>query len=145
MNENSEILNYIPQRPPFVMVDKILDVSELYTKSSFTISPTNVFCKNGIFYEAGLIENIAQTAAAGAGFAQVKDGGTPKIGVIGAIKKLSISKRPLDDDKLITTVNIVSSFGNALIAEGQIEVQGTIIASCQVNIFIIDEPKLLQQ
>lgn len=143
MNENSEILNYIPQRPPFVMIDKILDVSESNTKSSFKISSANIFCEAGIFYEGGLIENMAQTAAAGAGFSQVKDGGTPKIGVIGAIKRLIISKRPHEGDELITTVNIVSSFGNALIAEGQIEVQGTIIASCQVNIFIIDEPKLL--
>ncbi|HMJ46203.1 MAG TPA: hypothetical protein VK498_02685, partial [Ferruginibacter sp.] len=68
------ILSYIPQRPPFVMVDKILSSGESSTRTSFIIHEKNIFVENGKFREPGLVENIAQTAAAGAGYSQ-QDGG----------------------------------------------------------------------
>jgi hypothetical protein len=63
--ENS--LALIPQKPPFVMIDALLFSDEKRTVSSFKIPEKNIFVKEGLFLEPGLVENIAQTAAARAG------------------------------------------------------------------------------
>ena len=55
----------IPQKPPMVMVDKLIFAEEKKVVTSFLIRRDNIFCSDGVFTEAGLIENMAQTAAAG--------------------------------------------------------------------------------
>src|SRR5665213_1540943 len=63
-----DILLLIPQRPPFVMVDKLLSCDENSSKTSFRVDEENVLVVKGEFSEEGLIENIAQSAAAHAGY-----------------------------------------------------------------------------
>ncbi len=62
------ITSLIPQKYPFVMVDKLLYIDETSARSSFYIKGDNVFVKNGFFTEGGLLENMAQTAALKAGY-----------------------------------------------------------------------------
>jgi len=62
------ILKLIPQRPPFVMVGELIEYNETGFTSTFSIDADNIFVKNGRFTEEGILENIAQTAAAGAGY-----------------------------------------------------------------------------
>lgn len=140
MTQQINILDYIPQRPPFVMIDKIISVTEQQTITSFQIMDDNLFCEDGVFYEAGLIENIAQTVAAGAGYSLKKKNESPKIGVIGTIKNLKISNRPCAGDTLITEVNLITAFEHALVLEGKVSANNIQIASCRMNIFIIGVP-----
>ncbi|MBN1599213.1 MAG: hydroxymyristoyl-ACP dehydratase [Bacteroidales bacterium] len=144
MQQFEDILNYIPQRPPFVMVDKLIFADQQKTLSIFKIKPDNLFCENGVFYEAGLIENIAQTIAAGAGYRNKRQNKEPEIGFIGSIKKLEIIKRPIVDEILKTEVNLISKFEGALIAEGMTFVNDELVVSCQMNIFIMDNLNLQQ-
>ena len=67
MDVSDNILDFIPQRHPFVMVDELVSVDDSRTVSSFYITQHTLFSESGEFYEAGLIENMAQTVAAGAG------------------------------------------------------------------------------
>ena len=60
--ENIQAL--IPQKPPFVMIDKLINFSETTTSTSFCIKADNIFVAHDYFKEPGLVENIAQTAAA---------------------------------------------------------------------------------
>ena len=55
--------NLIPQKFPFVMVDKVLAFGENFITSGFTVEETNIFTDNSIFQEAGLIEHMAQSVA----------------------------------------------------------------------------------
>jgi predicted hotdog family 3-hydroxylacyl-ACP dehydratase len=137
MNLPPDILEYIPQRPPFVMVDKLLFSSDKQTITNLTILPENLLCENGFFYEAGMIENIAQSVAAGSGYqSKQKNENAPK-GMIGSIKKLQIRKRPGVGETIKTVVNLIADFDNALVVEGSISVGDEIIASCQLNVFMI--------
>jgi 3-hydroxyacyl-[acyl-carrier-protein] dehydratase len=137
MADFEKITAYIPQRPPFVMVDKILSVSEQETITSFEIQADNLLCENGVFYEAGLIENIAQTVAAGAGYRRKEENSDPEIGFIGAVKKLKISSLPKIGNTIKTAVNLITRFENALIVQGSVFENEISIAKCQMNIFII--------
>ncbi|MEO8117090.1 MAG: hypothetical protein ABI653_05520 [Bacteroidota bacterium] len=64
----TNILKLIPQRPPFVMVDHLINADEKTAETSFLILPENLLVENGFLSEAGLMENMAQTAAAKAGY-----------------------------------------------------------------------------
>lgn len=139
------ILEYIPQRPPFVMIDEIVEVDGDITTTSFEIKSENIFAEDGVFYEGGIIENIAQTIAAGAGYQLKQNGGEPKMGVIASIRKLNIKKRPKVGDTLKTEVELITDFGSALVVKGTVLCKSDEIASCQMNVFIIDKPETLTQ
>ncbi len=138
MFEQTDILEYIPQRPPFVMVDKILSITDNQTLTSFGIRKDNLFCEGGVFYEAGMIENIAQSVAAGAGYHMKQKNTDPKTGYIGSVKTLKVITRPKVGSTINTAVKFITTFENALIIEGTIFDKGKPVATCQMNIFIID-------
>lgn len=137
MQQFEHITNYIPQRPPFVMVDRLVSVTDTETVSEMTVQAENLFCENNYFYESGLIENIAQTVAAGAGYRTCKKGESPTIGMIGSIKRFSILKRPALGSTLHTTIKVITELDNALVVEGSVKVNDEFIAGCQMNIFLI--------
>ena len=64
-----DIKMLLPQGPPFIMVDRLLSTDASATRTVFLVTPDNPLTLDGKFSVAGLIENMAQTAAAGAGFA----------------------------------------------------------------------------
>ena len=61
--EGEALREILPQKFPMVMVDKLLFSDEKTAVSGFTILADNIFCENGFFTQAGMLENIAQTAA----------------------------------------------------------------------------------
>ena len=63
-----DIKNFLPQKDPIVMVDCILENDATSIKTSFTPGIDNIFASNGCFSESGLVENMAQSAAAKAGY-----------------------------------------------------------------------------
>ncbi len=67
MMSDENVLSLIPQRPPFVMIDRLVSSDADIIKTSFKITGDNIFVTDGRFREPGLLENIAQTAAARAG------------------------------------------------------------------------------
>jgi len=125
------------------MVDEILSTDNSQTITSFLITEDNLFCEDGIFYEAGMIENIAQTVAAGAGYHLKEKNDEPKIGFIGAVKKLEVFSRPNTGSTINTLVKLITTFENAMIIEGTIFEKEEPIVTCQMNIFIIDNSNLL--
>lgn len=132
----SDILAYLPQRPPFVMIDTIVKADATVSVTNFTIPTTNLLVENGYFTESGLVENMAQTAAAGNSLhAQQTDGAAP-IGFIGALKNLQIHQLPLVGQTITTTVVYGMQVMNAQIVQATIEQNGTIIATCELKIFI---------
>lgn len=139
MSLEENILNLIPQRPPFVMVDKLLDWSENHLRTSFSVKPDNIFVENNEFREPGLIENIAQSAAAGAGYAVRLNNKKVAVGYIGAIKNLEIFGLPKINDELFTEVNIENRVFDVTIISGVITCNNMILARCEMKIFINNE------
>ncbi|MCK5857176.1 MAG: hydroxymyristoyl-ACP dehydratase [Bacteroidales bacterium] len=127
----------IPQRSPFIMVDKLLHFEEKTFSSSFTIKSDNLFSKNGFFQEEGMIENIAQTAAAGAGYSFKVKNEEVKLGYIGALKNVKIFKQPPVGSTINTKITIVTKVLNVDIVEGKIyDINHQLMASCEMKIFI---------
>ena len=58
----------IPQKAPFVMVDKLLHFEENKVVAGFSISEENIFTQNKKFTAPGLIEHMAQSVALYTGY-----------------------------------------------------------------------------
>ena len=130
------VQDLIPQRPPFIMIDKLLSFSETATSSSFAIKTNNIFVENGEFKEPGLVENIAQTAAARAGYIS-KTGNKPVlVGYIGAVNNLQVFFLPKTGDELITEITIENQIFDVTLISGKIVCNEKKVAQCNMKIFI---------
>ena len=136
------ILELIPQRPPFVMVDKLIYFEGKIAKTQFTITPDNVMlADDGTLSAGGIIENMAQTCAARIGYInKFLESKTVKIGVIGSIKNLTINSFPKASDVLTTTVEeTFSGMLNMTMLNAKIECEGTIIAEGEIKVALTDK------
>ena len=114
----------------------MLFADELTTRSSFIITNDNVFVKDGVFQEAGLMENIAQTAALRAGYMAQKDSKPLETGYIGAVKDFEVFNLPKAGDELTTEINIQNQIFNVTVIEGKIWLNGNLLAKCEMKVFI---------
>jgi 3-hydroxymyristoyl/3-hydroxydecanoyl-(acyl carrier protein) dehydratase len=131
-----DILPLIPQRPPFVMISKLLYSDESITRTSFLVTEENIFVEKGRFREPGLMENIAQTAAARAGYI-ARSGNLPvQVGYIGAVKNLEIAGLPQTGDELVTEITIKDQVFDVTIISGKVWCRETMVAQCEMKIFI---------
>ena len=132
--ENIE--DFIPHRPPFVMIDNLISVNEALFESDFSVSESNVLVESGFLQEAGLIENIAQTCAASFGFLDKEKDGQPKIGFIGAISRLELFELPPVTSKINTVVIPTHQLGNIIMVTGQNFLDGRMLLTCEMKIVI---------
>ena len=139
MTAFNDIESLIPQKPPFVMIDKLLSFSETATTSAFTIKAGNIFVKDGVFKEPGLVENIAQTAAARAGYVSHTQNKSVQVGYIGAVNNLQIFSLPKAGDELITEITIENQIFDVTLISGKISCNETVLAQCKMKIFIINQ------
>ena len=136
METSDNILSYIPQRPPFVMVDELLFSDEKITRSKFLVKADNIFVEHRCLKEPGLVENIAQTAAARAGYISKAEDKPVSVGYIGAIKNLSITGFPKINDEIITEITIENQIFDVSIISGRISCNEITLAQCEMKIFI---------
>ena len=130
-----DILELLPQRPPFVMVDHLVDYSETQTTCELTIRKDNVFCENGEFAAAGLIEHIAQTCAARLGYYNkyvLKVG--VRLGFIGEVKDLEIVRLPREGETLSTTIVVMQEIFDVTLVNAEVRVGTEVIATTRLKI-----------
>jgi 3-hydroxyacyl-[acyl-carrier-protein] dehydratase len=131
-----QIEQYIPQRKPFVMVHELLQADEESVTTQFQIEPDNILVEHGELPEAGLIENMAQTAAAHAGYNYRKQNLPVPIGYIASVKDLQIFGLPKAGSTLTTTVRIVNHVLNVIIAQGSVKHNNDCLCKCELRIFL---------
>ena len=130
------ITSYIPQRPPFVMVDRLISCDETCSTTTLQVTAENVLVYNGELSEAGLMENVAQTAAAGVGYVTLKNNEPVLIGYIAGVKNLEIFALPKVGDVIETTVIIKTQIFDVTIISGSIKCKDELLATCEMKIFI---------
>ena len=134
-----DILSLIPQRRPFVMIDRLLSFDEIESSTDFVIKEDNIFCKDGLFLETGIMENIAQTCAARIGYININNNESVKIGVIGSIKDLIITKLPKVGTTLLTKVKVLSEVFAITLVEAEVYDNDELIAKCEMKISLTDK------
>jgi 3-hydroxymyristoyl/3-hydroxydecanoyl-(acyl carrier protein) dehydratase len=131
------IKELIPQRDPMIMIDAFYDATESEADTGFTITEDNLFCgDDGLFAEPGLVEHIAQSASAFAGYkAKMANRPTP-IGYIGELKKFRIHFLPRAGDELRTRIRILSEVLGVSLLTAETTVNGETAVQGQMKIYI---------
>ncbi len=137
--QGTDIVRYIPQRPPVVMIDGLLHCEDTTATTSFTILPDNIFVEDGRFTEAGLLENIAQTAAAKVGYECEKLNKPVPPGFIGGIKNLVVSSFPTVGASLSTTIKIENEVFGITVITGEVMWEDKRIATAEMKIVLQTE------
>ena len=135
---NFTINQLIPQRDPILMVDELLEVDGEQAQTCFTIRPENIFLdEEGWFEENGMIEHIAQSASAFAGYKAILAGAAePPLGYIGEVKKFHCYRRPIIGEQLLTTITLGPEVNGVTLLSGQTHVGDEMVAQTQMKIFI---------
>ncbi len=134
-----DIINYIPQREPMLLVHRLLEHSDKLTMSGFDIEERNILVHNGYLSEAGLLENMAQTAALSKGYECAQKNQKPPIGFIGAVKNLKVQQLPEIGKQIQTHIVPKHEVLNASIVDATVFCDAREIASCELKIFINPE------
>lgn len=134
------ILDYIPQRPPIVLISRIYACDEKSVVTGFQIPPDHIFVKHGVLTEPGITENMAQTAAASAGYEAISKNTKPAVGFIGNIKNLVIHYLPPVDAELITEVTYKAQVMNVSLIEARSYCNNSLVAECEMKIFLQENP-----
>ena len=130
MSEKHDILSYIPQRPPFVFIDTVDELSEKKARTRFTIPENFPWNLNGILPLSGLLENAAQTCSVIA---------KNKIAYLGAVKQMEVMRFPHIGETICTEAIVMQEMLNISLIECTTRVQEETIATTTLKIAIIEQ------
>lgn len=125
--------NLLPQKFPFVMVDKMYSFTETSLISGLKIQNDNIFFQNDSFLESGLIEHMAQSVALHTGYQFYLKQEPAPTGYIGSIKDVEIKVLPKLYDEIQTTVSILQEFGGITLVDVVTKLNDIEIATGQMK------------
>jgi 3-hydroxyacyl-[acyl-carrier-protein] dehydratase len=138
-----EVLNAIPHRPPFLFVDKVVELTETKIRTTKEISPEEPFFKghypgNPIMPGVLICESIFQTGAILlSNIIGATGEGTPVLTRIGNAKFKNIVK---PGDLLELQAEIVETVSNAFFLKGNASVAGKTAVTVEFAVSLVKAP-----
>jgi predicted hotdog family 3-hydroxylacyl-ACP dehydratase len=131
-----ELLNYIPQREPIVMIDCFYGIEDNVSVCGLTVDPDNIFVKDGILDECGLIEHIAQSAAMRVGYLSRKANKEIPVGFIGSVDKMKVFSLPEIGRTIVSHIVPEQELMNISLISAMVKSGDEILAECKMKIFL---------
>lgn len=128
-------LPLIPQRPPFTLVDYLVDCHGNSCTTTYTIPDEHLLVTEGTLSACGLIENMAQTCAVRIGYLNREK--PVRIGVVGSISNFKAYRLPACGETLHTKVEVVAEVFDAVVVHAAATVNGTKAAECDLKVFLV--------
>lgn len=136
MQQPYSILDLIPQRPPMVMVDHFVGMDDEGSYTTFEVKEPNFFVEQGRMTECGLIEHMAQSAAARVGYLARMRGEEVQLGFIGSVNNLQVVSLPAVGEQLQTTIRVLQEVFQVTLVEAETWVGRQIVATCRMKIVL---------
>ncbi len=135
-----KILNLIPQRPPFVLVDAIYEHTEKEILSGFTVPEGHILVneKNQLS-ESGIIEHFAQSIALHQGYNFYLRNEPAPVGYIGSIKNIEIFALPKRGEEIRTRITVLQQIMGVTMVSGEVFLNGKMIAKGEMRTIIAKE------
>ena len=130
------ILDLIPQRAPIVMVDEFLGIDDNISKTRLAVKDDNIFVDDVMLSECGLIEHIAQSAAARVGYVFKTNNQEIPIGYIGSVNNFELKEFPKVGEVISTEIEIIQEVFNITLIQAKCYINDVEIASCKMKIFL---------
>lgn len=131
------ITELIPQRAPIVMIDNFLGLEEgNVSRSCLTVRADNLFVTEGRLDECGLIEHVAQSAAARMGYICLEAGKAVPLGYIGSVDDFCLITHARVNETIVTEITILQEVFNISLIKARCRVGERYIATCKMKIFL---------
>ena len=138
--ETIDVLTLLPQRPPFVMIDRVVHFDEVATTTLLTVRKDNLFMEEGgVLNPCALVENIAQTCAARMGYINkyiYKN--KMRLGFIGGIRNLQILRPVRVGEQLTTSIEVVQEVMKLTLVNATVKVGDETIVTAEMKIALSD-------
>lgn len=138
--ETIDVLTLLPQRPPFVMIDRLVHFDEVATTTLLTVRKDNLFIEEGgVLNPCALVENIAQTCAARMGYINkyiYKN--NMRLGFIGGIRNLQILRPVRVGEQLTTSIEVVQEVMKLTLVNATVKVGDETIVTAEMKIALSD-------
>ena len=138
--ETIDVLTLLPQRPPFVMIDRLIHFDEVVTTTQLEVRPDNLFMEaDGLLNNCALVENIAQTCAARMGYInQYIYKEHVRLGFIGSIKNLQVLRPAREGEVLTTSIEVVQEVLQLTLVNATVKVGDETIVTAEMKIALSD-------
>jgi predicted hotdog family 3-hydroxylacyl-ACP dehydratase len=138
--ETIDVLTLLPQRPPFVMIDRLIHFDEVVTTTQLEVRPDNLFMEaDGLLNNCALVENIAQTCAARMGYInQYIYKERVRLGFIGSIKNLQVLRPAREGEVLTTSIEVVQEVLQLTLVNATVKVGDETIVTAEMKIALSD-------
>ena len=138
--ETIDVLTLLPQRPPFVMIDRLIHFDEVVTTTQLEVRPDNLFMEaDGLLNNCALVENIAQTCAARMGYInQYIYKERVRLGFIGSIKNLQVLRSAREGEVLTTSIEVVQEVLQLTLVNATVKVGDETIVTAEMKIALSD-------
>ena len=129
------ICDLIPQREPMIMVDAFYGIADETAYAGLIIRQENIFVEDNVLREEGLMEHMAQSAAARAGYVARSKGEPVRLGYIGAVTKAEFCRLPRVGEQLLSAVRIIEEVMDITLLEVETRIGDERVAACRMKIF----------
>lgn len=135
--QDIDILTLLPQKPPMVMVERLLHCDTVVTETEFTVREDCIMVEDGQLSPMGLVENVAQTCAARMGYINVSSGKEVRVGVIGALRDIEIHSLPPVGSTIKTRIEVSEEVFGMTLAQAESYCGDTLLASGTIKIALL--------
>lgn len=128
------VTEYIPQRPPFVFLDELLDCTADSAVTTWRVPSDGVLVEADELQAAGLLENVAQTAAAWIGCRAKAKNEPVRIGYIGAVRLMRVIRLPRVGELLQTRMEVLETVFDITLVHAVTKVAEEVLAEMDLKI-----------
>lgn len=121
------VADYLPHRPPMLLIDRIDEVAENSATCHTTIKPDCIFAQDGLVHPSSMIEFVAQVCAIFVGVKAARSGEPPRLGFIIGCREVTfaINSFAVGDELTITATKILgedqlAAFNGSVTRGGQV-------------------------
>jgi len=116
------------------LVDRLTDVGEDWVCTGLEVREDNIFLDHGVLRETGIIEHLAQSAAAMEQWRVLRDGGKVEIRYLCEVKNMEIVALPHVGEVLESSVEVMTCIGGVALAKCECRVGERMIAQGMIKI-----------
>lgn len=136
--ETINVLDLLPQRPPLIMIDKLVFSDEVVTITKFLVRSDNIFMEGDVLNACALVENIAQTCAARMGYINYVNHEKVRIGFIGSVRNLNILRPVRLGELLTTSIEVKEEVMQLTLVEASVRVGDETVVTAEMKIALSD-------
>ena len=130
----------IPQRSPFCLVSRLLDIKGQSGVVESIIASDNILLNdNGGLNQLATVELIAQASAAVKGYNDLLYGKGVKRGFLVDIRKVRFLGQCFEGDRLKINVEILKNIGGFSVIKGEVTRKGDIIAFGTIKLWVPED------